>query len=53
MQKEKQALTRAITDLVSNALVTGEEEEQEVVFDGSSILHSILWEKNILWDKNM
>ena len=39
MQKaENQALTRAITNLVSNALVTGEEVEQ-VVYHGGSLLH--------------
>ena len=42
------ALTRAITDFVSNALVIVEEVEQ-VVFDVGSILHLILWEKNIRW----
>ena len=42
------ALTRAITDFVSNALVIVEEVEQ-VVFDVGSMLHLILWEKNIRW----
>ena len=44
IQKAKNPpLTRAITD---NALVIDEEVEQ-VAFDGGSILHLILWEKNI------
>ena len=34
--------------IISNALVIGEEVEQ-VAFDGGSILHLILWEKNIRW----
>ena len=45
---ENTPLTRALTDIVSNALVTGEELEQ-VVFDDGSILNPILWEKNISW----
>ena len=45
---ENTPLTRALTDIVSNALVTGEELEQ-VVFDDGSILNPILWEKNIRW----
>ena len=42
------ALTRAITDFVSNALVIVEEVEQ-VVFDVGSTVRLILWEKNIRW----
>ena len=43
---EKPLLTRDITDLVSNAPVICEEAEQ-VVFYCGSILHLILWSKNI------
>ena len=46
VKAEKPPLTAAITDFVSNAPVICEEVEQ-VVFDGGSILHIILWEKNI------
>ena len=41
---EQPLLARAITDFVSSATVICEETEQ-VVFDGGSILHLILWEK--------
>ena len=41
------ALTRAITDFVSNTRVIV--EEVEVVFDVGSTLHLILWEKNTKW----
>ena len=39
-------LTRTITNFLSNAPVTLEEGEQ-VNLDDDSILHLILWEKNI------
>ena len=45
---EKLPLTRAITDIVSNAPVICEEAEQ-VAFDGASMLNLILREKNIRW----
>ena len=47
MQKAKNLpLSRALTDFVSNALVADEEVEQEV-FDGGSILNLLLRENNM------
>ena len=50
---EKPLLTTAITHFVSNTPVICEEAGQ-VIFDGSSIFHLDLWEKNIrLQDKGL